>query len=235
MKPFILLTSALLLVIGVRSQTPENALSAQEQAEGWQLLFNGKHLSGWEITRGSLPEEEWQVVRRELSIRPDVKSHRDIISDQQYTNFDLRLDFKLTEGANSGIKYFFTQYEEGGWLGPEFQIIDNDNHPDAKLGIDGNRRLAALYDLLPVTHQVAVKVGEWNHARIVANGSTVTHYLNGKEVLTYNRNSPEFERARQQSKFKDVKPTFGSLSTGHILLQDHGDLVFFKNVKIKPL
>jgi len=107
MKPFILLTSALLLVIGVRSQTPENALSAQEQAEGWQLLFNGKDLSGWKTTRGSLPEEEWQVVRGELSIRPDVKSHRDIISDQQYTNFDLRLDFKLPEGANSGIKYFF--------------------------------------------------------------------------------------------------------------------------------
>src|SRR5690606_21338879 len=138
MKPFILLTSALLLVIGVRSQTPENALSAQEQAEGWQLLFNGKHLSGWEITRGSLPEEEWQVVRRELSIRPDVKSHREIISDKQYTDFGLRLAFKLTEGVNSGIKYFFTEDEEGGWLGPEFQIIDNDNRPVAKLGIDGN-------------------------------------------------------------------------------------------------
>ena len=130
---------------------------------------------------------------------------------------------------------FFANYEEGGWLGPEYQIIDNQNHPDAKLGIHGNRQLSTLYDLLPVTNKVNISVGEWTQARIVAQGSKVTHYVNGQEVLTFDRKSPEFEHARELSKFKDVRPNFGSVNKGHILLQDHGDIVFFKNVKIKSL
>jgi len=235
MNKLILSVSLLLLAAGVQGQTRDNELTTQEQADGWQLLFNGKDLTGWKTTRGISPNEDWQIADGVLSVRPETKGHRDIISDEQYSDFDLRIDFKITEGANSGIKYFFTNYEEGGWLGPEYQIIDNQNHPDAKLGLHGNRQLSTLYDLLPVTNKVAIKVGEWNQARIVAHGSKVTHYVNGQEVLTYDRKSPEFEQARELSKFKEVKPSFGSINKGHILLQDHGDVVFFKNIKIKSL
>ena len=233
MKQFFLSVFALVLVVGANAQ--DNTLTPEEQADGWQLLFNGKDLTGWKTTQGISPDEEWQVMNGELSVRPEAERHRDIISDQQYTDFDLRVDFKLTEGANAGIKYFFTEYEDGGWLGPEYQIIDNERHRDAQLGINGNRQLSTLYDLLPVGNAVKINVGEWAHARIVAQGSKVTHYVNGQEVLSYDRESAAFKQALAQSKFKDVKPSFGSITTGHILLQDHGDTVFFKNVKIKSL
>lgn len=235
MKQLILAVMALLLVVGANGQTPDNVLTAEEKADGWQLLFNGRDLTGWKTTRDISPDEDWQVADGILSIRPEANRHRDIISDTQYTDFDLRIDFKITEGANSGIKYFFTNYNEGGWLGPEYQIIDNQHHPDAQLGIDGNRKLSTLYDLLPVTDEVKIGIGAWAQARIVAQGSKVTHYLNGQKVLAYNRDSRKFEGARQRSKFKDVKPSFGSVNKGHILLQDHGDVVFFKNIKIKSL
>lgn len=214
----------------------DNSLTPQEKASGWQLLFNGKDLSGWSSPKGTALDTDWKVENGVLSLNETgTKTHLDMISVDEYSDFDLRVDFKLTEGANSGIKYFFTRYNEGGWLGMEFQIIDNAQHPDAKLGRNGNRQLSALYDMIPVTKKVVVKVGEWNHARIVSKGSQVTHYLNGQEVLRYDRKSPAFEQARQLSKFKEAKPAFGSVSKGHILLQDHGDIVYFKNVKIKAL
>lgn len=214
----------------------DNTLTAQEQASGWQLLFNGKDLRGWTSTKGTSPDGSWKVENGELSLKEaGGKQHLDIISAEEYSDFDLRVDFKLTEGANSGVKYFFTRYQEGGWLGMEYQLIDNDRHPDAKLGRDGNRQLSALYDILPVAKKVTVKVGEWNQARVVSKGSKVSHYLNGQEMLSYDRKSPAFEKARQLSKFKEAKPAFGSVGKGHILLQDHGDIVYFKNVKIKAL
>lgn len=214
----------------------DNTLTAQEKASGWQLLFSGKDLSGWTSPKGTSPDASWKVENGQLSLKEaGGKQHLDIISAEEYSDFDLRVDFKLTEGANSGIKYFFTRYSEGGWLGMEYQLIDNDRHPDAKLGRDGNRQLSALYDMLAVETKVPVKVGEWNQARIVAKGSKVTHYVNGQEVLRYDRKSSAFEKARQLSKFNEAKPAFGSVNKGHILLQDHGDIVYFKNVKIKAL
>lgn len=234
-KQLILSTLALFVTLGVRSQPSDNGLTAQEKAGGWELLFNGQNLNGWKTPKGVPPDADWQASDGTLSIRPEGKGHNDIISEKEYRDFDLRVDFKITEGANSGIKYFFTNYEQGGWLGPEYQIIDNERHADAKLGRNGNRQLSTLYDILPVMKKVEINVGEWNHARIVAQGFKVTHYLNGQEVLSFDRNSPDFAQARDLSKFKDVKPSFGSASTGHVLLQDHGDVVFFKNVKIKAL
>ncbi|MEH6304310.1 DUF1080 domain-containing protein [Olivibacter sp. CPCC 100613] len=220
--------------LGVYAQ--DNALTTQEKADGWQLLFNGKDFEGWTSTKGTSPDVSWKIENGQLSLKgAGGKQHLDIISAAEYSDFDLRVDFKLTEGANSGIKYFFTRYSEGGWLGMEYQLIDNDRHPDAKLGRDGNRQLSALYDMLAVKKKVPVKVGEWNQARVVAKGSQVSHYLNGQEVLRYDRKSPAFEKARQLSKFKEAKPAFGSVNKGHILLQDHGDIVYFKNVKIKAL
>jgi len=230
---------SLLLMCGLAStsygQSQDNTLTAKEKSAGWELLFNGQNLGGWISPGGKSLDASWRVENGILSLNPASKQHQDIISEREYIDFDLRVDFKLTEGANSGIKYFFTRYDEGGWLGMEYQIIDNDRHADAKLGRNGDRQLSTLYDMLPVTKKVAVKVGEWNHARIVSKGSKVTHYLNGQEVLSFDRKSAEFEKARQLSKFKDAKPAFGSVNKGHIMLQDHGDVVYFKNVKIKAL
>ncbi len=172
-----------------------------------------------------------------LTVKPeDGKRGGDIITQEQYADFDLRVDFKLTNGSNSGIKYFFVRYEKGGWLGLEYQLLDDEVHPDGKLGINGNRKTASLYDVFPASEKKKMNpVGEWNTARVVAKGTKVTHFLNGKKVLTFDRKSSEYEKALGTSKFVNSVPTFGDVSQGYILLQDHGDEVSFRNVKIRTL
>ena len=160
---------------------------------------------------------------------------RDIITQKEFSEFDLYFEFRLTKAANSGLKYLFRKYEQGGWLGNEYQVLDDDFHPDAKAGRDGNRKTAALYDILPTGKKEMKATGEWNSARIVVKGSKVTHYLNGKKVVTYDRNSQTYRDAVGLSKFKDAKPLFGTVEKGHILLQDHQDEVSFRNIKIRDL
>ena len=211
----------------------DNRLSAQEKATGWILLFDGKSFDGWSSPDGESPDSVWKIDNGTFHLQQaNSKKHMDIITTDQYGDFDLRVDFKLTEGANSGIKYFFNRHNEGGWLGLEYQIIDNERHADAR---NESRRLGALYDMFAVDKVIPVRIGEWNQARIVSKGSSVTHYLNGQEVLSFDRKTANFEQARQNSKYNGAKPKFGSFERGHILIQDHRDMVYFKNVKIRPL
>jgi len=165
-----------------------------------------------------------------------------IISRDRFTNFELVADFKLTPGANSGIKYFVqanldpdNQTGAGPSVGCEFQLLDDALHADAKLGRDGNRTLGALYDLIaPTAAKRPNPVGEWNTARIVVQDRHVEHWLNGQKILEYERGSTAFRAAVAQSKFSHIRD-FGEWPSGYILLQEHGDRVHFRNIKIRIL
>lgn len=235
-KVITIITAFLFLWTG-NMYSQDNQLTAKEKKEGWVLLFNGKNLDGWtSVGKDTPPAFGWVVEDGILNVRKQGdKRGGDIITRDQYSDFDLKVDFRITKGANSGIKYFFTKYEKGGWLGLEYQIMDDENHPDAKLGRDGNRLEGGLYDMLPTSSKQVNPIGEWNQARIVAKGTKVTHYLNGKKILSFDRSSEQYKKAWQLSKYKDSKPMFGDVKEGHILLQDHGDEVSFRNVKIKVL
>ena len=215
-----------------------NTLTDKEVKQGWKLLFNGKNLDGWtSVGRDTPPATGWEVENGVLTVnKGGPKRGGDIITKEQFANFDFMVEFKITKGANSGIKYFFMRYTKGGWLGLEYQILDDANHPDAKAGRDNNRLQGGLYDMFaPAKNKKDAPIGEWNQARIVAKGSKVDHYLNGKKVLSFDRKSKQYLEAYKLSKYMGSEPMFGDVEKGHLLLQDHQDEVSFRNIKIKVL
>ncbi|MEH6658981.1 DUF1080 domain-containing protein [Leeuwenhoekiella marinoflava] len=222
----------------------KNNLTQAEKESGWQLLWDGKTTDGW---RGGkldhFPEKGWVIEDGELIVLStggeESTAGGDIVTTKQYQDFELKVDFKITEGANSGIKYYVDtdlNKGEGSSIGLEYQILDDMRHPDAKLGNhEGSRTLASLYDLIQAdTSKPVNTIGEWNTARIVSKGNHVEHWLNDVKVLDYDRNTTDFLQLVEESKYKDW-PGFGTLEKGNILLQDHGDRVAFKNIKIKEL
>jgi hypothetical protein len=238
--PLLVLSGIVLSQQARDTNPPPNTPTAKEAKEGWKLLFDGKTMNGW---RGAymtgLPKRGWSVRDGMLIVREsgggEAAFGGDIVTIREYGNFELKVDFKLTEGANSGIKYFVTEQQPktpGSAIGLEYQLLDDARHPDAKLGINGNRTLASLYDLMPATNKKVNPIGEWNHARILVKGRHVEHWLNGIKVLDYERGGKEFLAHKAESKFKD-RPGFGEAKKGHILLQDHGNQVFFRNIKIR--
>lgn len=224
--------------------TLKNELTDLEKKNGWKLLFDGKTSNGWVgAYKDKFPEKGWNIQDGTLTIQKsdgsESNSFGDIVTTEMYSAFDLAFDFKITEGANSGVKYFVTLSEgnKGSAIGLEYQILDDVNHPDAKQGIDGNRTLASLYDLIKANKQPRFvrKPGEWNQGRIVVYpDKKVEHYINGVKVVEYVRGSKEYRDLVAISKYK-VWQNFGEAKEGRILLQDHGDEVSYKNIKIKPL
>lgn len=220
--------------------TEPNTLTAKEARGGWKLLFDGKTMDGWRgAYMDSLPSRGWEVTDGALAVTEsgggEAAFGGDIVTIGEYSNFDLFVDFKLTEGANSGIKYFVIEAEPktpGSAKGLEYQLLDDARHPDAKLGISGNRTCGSLYDLIPAVNKPPVPIGEWNHARILVDGKHVEHWLNGVKVVEFERGGPDFLAHKAESKFKDI-PGFGEYPAGHILLQDHGNRVYFRNIKIR--
>jgi hypothetical protein len=207
--------------------------------KSWTILFDGKDVSKWRgVNSDSFPENGWLVQDGALIRDPAQGSPGDIITREQYGNFELVVEFKITEGANSGIKYYVVEALSAGsraGIGLEYQILDDDRHPDAKMGIKGNRKVGSLYDLIAAPADKPIKpVGEWNIARIVAKDMKVEHWLNGKKIVEYKRDDPEFRKLVAESKYKDYSD-FGLAQKGHILLQDHGDKVYYRNVKIREL
>jgi hypothetical protein len=216
----------------------ENTLTDQEQATGWKLLFDGKTTAGWRARASAeLPQEGWKAADGVLTIAKNAKAG-DIITMESFTSFDLTFDFKVTPGANSGVKYFVQPGSKPGdkhGLGCEYQVLDDDLHPDAKLGHDGNRKTASLYDVIPAPANKKLNaVGAWNCGRILVNGKHVEHWLNGVKTVEYDRGSDAFKAAVAKSKFAKQKD-FGGAAAGHILLQDHNDEVAYRNLKIKTL
>ncbi len=222
-----------------------NTLTNQEKAQGWELLWDGRTTKGWRgAYQETFPAKGWKIDNGTLQVLEggggEATNGGDIVTEKEYAAFDLQLQFKLTEGANSGIKYFVTESGtagKGSAIGLEYQLLDDKNHPDAKMGRNGNRTIASLYDLIPSekNSRFLRPIGEWNEARIVAKpDGTVAHWLNGLQVLTYTRGSDAFHNLVAQSKYKNV-PDFGEASKGHILLQDHGNHVMFRSIKIKEL
>ena len=223
-----------------------NTLTTNEKTNGWQLLWDGKTTSGWRgAGSAGFPTKGWTIEEGMLSPnKGDNHGGGDLVSEKKFKNFILEVDFKITEGANSGIKYFIQdEPEKKNTVGFEYQVLDDLRHPDAKEGINGNRTLASLYDLVTANSQLSdpsqpVKrvngIGEWNRARIEVNGTKVIHYLNGVKVLEITKGSPSFKEAIARSKFSKI-PGFGEFEDGHILLQDHGHKVDFRNIKIIEL
>ncbi len=193
-------------------------------------LFDGQTLDGWTKQDGKPIEKGW-VVEDGTIYRND--SGGSLHTAKEYTNFIFDIEWKISPKGNSGIKYRFTKYGNS-WNGPEYQVLDDAGHPDAKLG-DGKRKVACLYDILAAdTSGVYKEPGEWNQTRIVAYGPIVQHWLNGKMVLQYNTDTQEFKDAVQASKFKDY-PNYAAIQTGRIHLQDHNDPVWYRNISMIEL
>lgn len=235
---------ALLLIpcLSMGAQKADNTLTPQEIADGWQLLFNGKDATGWRGAKlDSFPEKGWVIEDGILKVMPsdgaESNNGGDIVTTRTYKDFILSVDFKITEGANSGIKYFVDptlNKGEGSAIGCEFQILDDLRHPDAKLGVKGNRTLGSLYDLIPAPESKPFDIDRFNTAVVIVRGNHVEHWLNGEKLLEYDRNNQMWNALVAYSKYKDW-PNFGNHTEGNILLQDHGDEVWFKNIKIKEL
>jgi hypothetical protein len=218
-----------------------NTLTEREQAEGWKLLFDGKTSAGWMNARSKkFPENGWEIKDGQLIMNPQTKKEGgggDIVTVDKYTNFILIVDFMYEKGGNGGIKYFVDTEVDGGKLasiGCEYQILDDRNHPDAKAGINGNRTLAGLYDLIAPVNKRDNGADTWNRAMIVVNGTKVQHWLNDNMTVEYERATPKWRELVATSKFKGYKG-FGEAASGRILIQDHGDRIAYKNIKIREL
>jgi len=232
----IVAASAAVPTAGPQNGASANRLTPEEQKAGWTLLFDGRSLDGWRgYKRPDAAGSRWKVEDGFLMLPPDdgrdTHGQRDIISKGTYQQFELSFEWRIAKGGNSGVKYFVLEDRDSA-IGHEYQIIDDQEHADAKVG--PHRQTAAFYDVLPAADRPTKPAGELNTTRIVVRGSSVEHWLNGKRVLQYDLDSPSVRAAIQKSKFKDIE-RFGKPVNGHILLQDHGNQVWYRNIKIRKL
>lgn len=206
-----------------------NTLTEQERAEGWRLLFDGRTTEGWRGYRGEATPAGWQAVDGTLA---RVAAATDIVTVEQFADFELALDWMVAPGGNSGIMFRVVETADPAYhTGPEFQILDNAAHPDGQSPLTSTGSNYALH--APVK-DVARPAGEWNSARLVVRGNHVEHWLNGTMIVTYELGSADWQRLVAGSKFRDM-PGYGRARRGHIALQDHGDAVAFRNIRLRLL
>lgn len=217
-----------------------NTLSKAEKEQGWKLLFDGKTTNGWKgVEMNQFPSEGWKVEDASLMAVANLSGTHgkgvDIITDEKYAAFEFQFEFNFAEGANSGVKYFTGN--GGPSIGLEYQVLDDKRHPDAKMGVDGNRTMASLYDLITADKQdrFTKPAGEWNIGRIVVYPDNhVEHWLNGMKVVEYVRGSDKYKALVARSKYAEFE-NFGMVKEAPILLQYHNDQVKFRSLKIKKL
>jgi hypothetical protein len=214
------------------NQEKDNTLSKKEKKDGWVLLFDGTTMTGWRAYQNK-EQEGWSVKDGELFCKGEgVTKRADLITANQYENYELQIDWKISPKKNSGIIYMATEENGASYeSGPEYQLIDDVGYPGK---LSDKQLSGANYDMNPPTAKVVKPVGEFNHTKIVINKGHVEHWLNGTKVVDYQLWTPEWEQTKANSKWKDVK-TYGMSKSGHIALQDHGGGIAFKNIKLKPL
>jgi len=216
-----------------------NTLAAEETAAGWTLLFDGNDMSGWHGYNGQ-PLQAWTIedcalktVGTEGNYGSDTRA--DLVTDKEYENFEVSIAWKATKGGNSGLMYGVVEdpkYDTAWKTGPEYQFLDDVGFPDK---LEPWQLAGANYAMhLPNDQKELKPVGEWNTTRIVVNGPHVEHWLNGKKILEFERWTPEWQKLRDSGKWKEA-PDYGKAKSGHIVLQDHGSVFWFRNIKIRPL
>lgn len=235
--------AALTVAASAQNKTEtNNQLTEAEQKAGWKLLFDGKTLTGWRGFHSQTPPASWGVadgcITKPKTTGENRQGGGDLITVDEFENFELSIEWKLQKGGNSGIKYLVSESlppTGRSAISFEYQVLDDDNHPDAKLGINGNRTAGSLYDLIPaVKNKKLNPVGEFNQSRIVVNGNHIEHWLNGVKTVEFDRTSDDYKKHLAESKFKTTTG-FGEAKQGHILLQDHSDQIWFRNIKIRVL
>jgi Domain of Unknown Function (DUF1080) len=232
----------LIIVAPAQTKSTANQLTGAEKAAGWRLLFDGKTFDGWRGFHSDKVPAGWAIedgcIKKVPAQGELGQAGGDLITGDQFDNFEFSIEWKLSKGANSGIKYLVSEsLPPTGRSGVsfEYQVLDDLNHPDAKAGIAGNRTSGSLYDLIPASKAKKLKpIGEFNRTRIIVKGNHIEHWLNGVKVVEFERGGEKLKQHIAESKFKNTKG-FGETAKGHILLQDHGDAVWYRNIKIRTL
>lgn len=228
-----------------KEEVAPNTLSAQEKEQGFVLLFDGESTEGWRGYNKDHFPAAWIIEDGALKCQGSGRGEAgaadggDIIYDKKFANFHLKLEWKISEGGNSGIFYLGQEGEAYDYIyqnAPEMQVLDNAKHPDAMLGKDGNRQAGSLYDLIPAKPQNAKPAGEWNSAEIICYKGTVVHKQNGETVLEYHLWTPDWNEMVADSKFPGLNENWADVAEeGYIALQDHGDDVWYRSIKIREL
>jgi hypothetical protein len=217
-----------------------NTLTKAEQKDGWKLLFDGKSLNGWHSYNHATDASAWKAVDGELMLDPShmdgwqVKGGGDLVTDEEYENYHLSLEWKVSDSANSGIIFNIKEdpkYKNSWYTGLEMQVLDDNGHPDRQYV---SHRAGCLYDLIPVSKSTVKPAGQWNKAEIVLNKGDLKLYLNGVNVVSTTLWNDDWKKLVAGSKFKDM-PAFATYKIGRLGLQDHGNKVWFRNIKIQKL
>ncbi len=231
----LLMASTILISCSSNKEAGDNTLSNEEKEQGYKLLFDGKDMDGWR-TYQNKSAESWEVDSGTLHCKGSDANYgaitADLMTKDQYQNFDFSVDYKISPKGNSGILYLVTEDSSSSYLsGPEYQIIDDINFPEK---LEDWQHTAANYAMNPAPDANPNPAGEWNHARIVKNGNHVEHWLNGKKVVEYELHSDAWNKNKMAEKFKDVA-SYAAADKGYITFQNHGSEAWFKNAKIKEL
>lgn len=225
-----------LSLVFLTTQAQHNVLTSKEKKEGWQLLFDGKTTTGWHNYKSDKVGAAWKISDDALFLDTSNKEEKggDIVTDQEFENYELYLEWKIQPCGNSGVIFNVQESDEYKYVwmtGPEMQVLDNTCHPDAKII---KHRAGDLYDLISVSTETVKPAGEWNAARLISNKGKYEFWLNGVKTVEFAMHTPEWDAMVATSKFKSM-PGFGKFKKGKISLQDHNDKVWYRNIKIKPL